>query len=159
MGHDELLREQLIELLKGGHAHASFDKIVEGFPLEKIGVRPAGMARSAWELLEHIRIAQNDILRFSESADYVSPNWPDEYWPSSQGPAKDGEWDSSIKSFRKDLEAFEKLVKDPHKDLYRPFPWGDGQTLLREALLIADHNSYHLGQLLLARRALGAWSE
>ena len=159
MGHDDLLREQLVELLRGGHAHATFDRIVEGFPAEKFAIRPPGMAHSGWELLEHMRIAQNDILQFSESADYVSPGWPDEYWPSSQGPADAREWDNSVRLFREDLKTFETLVKNTQRDLFRPFPWGDGQTLLREALLIADHNSYHLGQLLLVRRALGNWSE
>jgi hypothetical protein len=159
VGHDDLLREQLVSQLRSGHAHATFDRVVEGFPLEKSGIRPPGMAHSGWELLEHMRIAQNDILRFSSSADYEAPKWPEGYWPSSQAPADTQEWSNSIRSFRQDLDAFEKLLKDPHRDLYRPFPWGDGQTLLREALLIADHNAYHLGQLLLVRRALGAWSE
>jgi hypothetical protein len=108
-------------------------------------------------LLEHLRIAQNDILLFSRSADYKAIKWPDDYWPRSQRPDRDSQWEESAQAVRDDLAEFEKLLQDPARDLYAPFPWGKGQTLLREALLIADHNSYHLGQLLLVRRALGAW--
>ena len=157
MPDDQALREQLIQLLRGGHAHATFDQAVRDFPPSRMGVRPEGAEHSAWELLEHMRLAQNDILRFSLSADYVSPEFPDGYWPRAPGPRKPAEWDHSVSAFRKDLAAFEALVRDPAQDLYRKFPWGDGQTLLREALLIADHNSYHLGQLVLVRRLLGAW--
>jgi uncharacterized damage-inducible protein DinB len=154
MSQDTQLREQLVEVLKGGHAHATFDQVIDGFPLDRIGERPAGMAHSAWELLEHLRIAQNDILRFSQSSDYREMKWPDDYWPKSSGPGDLSEWHKSVKAFRQDLADFEQLVLDPSRDLYRPFPWGGGQTLLREALLILDHNSHHLGQLLLVRRAL-----
>jgi hypothetical protein len=104
-----------------------------------------------------MRIAQNDILRFSLSADHVSPSWPEGYWPSHPAPEHDGDWNKSIRAFRKDLAEFIALVRDPAQDLYKKFPWGDGQTLMREALLIADHNSYHLGQLVLVRRLLGNW--
>ncbi|HUI54653.1 MAG TPA: DinB family protein [Bryobacteraceae bacterium] len=154
---DRALRTQLIQLLRGGHAHATFDQVVRGFPLDRIGLRPEGAPHSAWELLEHMRIAQNDILRFSQSADYVSPKFPEGYWPASAAPERDSQWQASIRAFRKDLGEFEKMVLDPAQNLHRKFPWGDGQTLLREALLIADHNSYHLGQLALVRRLLGAW--
>lgn len=158
MPDDAALRAHLIELLNGGKAHVTFDQVIADFPLDRIGVRPEGLGHSAWELLEHMRIAQNDILEFSRSADYVSPKWPEGYWPDSPNPQNKDQWQASVKSFRQDLAAFEDLLKDPKSDLYRPFPWGDGQNLLREALLIADHNSYHLGQLLLVRRVLGAWS-
>lgn len=151
------LREHLIQLLRGGHAHATFDDTVAHFPRDRMGVRPEGAPHSAWELLEHLRMAQNDMLRFSQSADYVSAKWPDEYWPSQPAPESHKQWDESVRAFRKDLKEFEGLVLDPKQDLFRPFPWGDGQTLLREALQLADHNSYHLGQLLLVRRLLGAW--
>ena len=154
MSHDQSLRDQLVAMLKGGHAHITFDKTVEHFPLDRIGVRPPGMPHSAWELLEHIRIAQNDILKFSESADHVSPEWPGGYWPASPAPGDAKDWGKSVRSFRADLTAFEKLVQDPKRDLFEPFPRGEGQTLLREAILIVDHNSYHLGQLLLVRRVL-----
>ena len=153
------LRRHLMELLRGGHAHASFDSVVEGFPVNRAGDPPEGLPHSAWELLEHMRIAQNDILRFSTSGDYVPPKWPEGYWPASKAPGNHARWNASVQSFREDLAAFVGLVQDSKNDLYRAFPWGDGQTLLREALLIADHNSYHLGQLLLVRRALGRLAE
>jgi hypothetical protein len=155
--HDATLREQLIELLHAGNAHATFDAVVRGFPVEQAGTRPAHCPHSAWELLEHLRIAQNDILRFSKSADYVSPKWPEGYWPSSPAPAKKGMWEESVQGFRDDLAEFESLLRDPEQDLFRRIPWGDGQTLLREALLLADHNSHHLGQLILVRKLLGTW--
>lgn len=151
------LRKQLVELLRGGHAHAIFTDAVSGFPAARAGVRPAGAPHSAWELLEHMRIAQNDILLFSQSADHVSPAFPDGYWPRSAAPEHPKGWAESIRAFQHDLAAFEAMLEDPARDLHRPFPWGDGQTLLREALVLADHNSYHLGQLVLLRRLLGAW--
>jgi len=150
------LRRHLIDLLRGGNAHATFDQVVEDFPIASIGVRPTGMAHSAWELLEHLRFTQEDILKFSLSADYVEPKWPDDYWPKSSAPGSTEEWDKSIRRFRDDAAAFETLLQDTARDLYLPFPWGSGQTLLREALLIADHNAWHLGQLMLVRRALEA---
>lgn len=156
---NESLRKQLVEMLKGGHAHATFDQLVGGFPVDRAGVRPEGMAHSAWELLEHIRIAQYDILEFSRSAHYSSPKWPEGYWPSSPAPKDRTDWDKSVRAFHHDLEEFNRLLMDPKQDLDRAFPWGDGQTLLREAILIIDHNAYHLGQLLDVRRALGAWLE
>jgi hypothetical protein len=157
MPNDAALRKHVLALLRGGHAHATFDDTVRGFPLDKTGVRPAGLPHSAWELLEHLRIAQHDILIFSRSADYKPIKWPDDYWPRSPRPDRESQWEGSAQAVRDDLAEFEKLLEDPARDLYAPFPWGKGQTLLREALLIADHNSYHLGQLLLVRRALGAW--
>ena len=159
MAHDSALREQLVQLLRGGHAHAVFDDAIRDIPLDRIGARPTGAPYSAWELLEHMRIAQNDILEFSRSAEYVSPQWPEGYWPKSPAPERESQWNDSVIAFRRDLGAFEAMIQDPSQDLNRKFPWGDGQTLLREALLIADHNSYHLGQLVLVRRLLGAWEK
>ena len=156
---DSAIREQLVQLIRGGHAHATFDDVVRDFPLDRIGIRPPGAPHSAWELLEHLRIAQKDILEFSRSADYVSPHWPEGYWPKSPGPKRENQWKESVAAFRADLVAFEAMIQDPSQDLNRKFPWGDGQTLLREALLIADHNAYHLGQLVLVRRLLGAWGQ
>jgi hypothetical protein len=152
------LRQQLIDLLREGHAHTTFGDAIADFPVDRAGVRPAGSPHSAWELVEHLRISQNDIALFSESADHVSPPWPVGYWPSSPGPSDPGDWAKSLQAFRDDLARFEKLLRDPKRDLFEAFPWGDGQTLLREALVLADHNSYHLGQLVLVRRLLGAWS-
>ena len=151
------VRQQLVNFLRGGHAHVTFEDAVEGFPVSKAGVRPGALPHSGWELLEHIRISQNDILRFSQSADYVSPKWPEGYWPSEPAPAGAQQWERSVDSFYRDRAAFEAMIVDPRQDLNKPFPWGDGQTLLREALLIIDHNAYHIGQLVMLRRALGAW--
>lgn len=158
-GNDRALREHLISLLEGGHAHATLDNAVRGFPVDRAGDRPSGLPYSAWELLEHLRIAQNDILRFSLSGDYVSPKWPEGYWPSSPGPHPESQWARSVRAVRKDLADFQALIRDPKQDLYRKFPWGTGQTLLREALLIADHNAYHIGQMVLVRRLLGIWKD
>ncbi len=156
---DFALREQLIELLRGGHAHLTFEKAVDGFPADRAGERPADSPYSAWELLEHLRIAQNDILRFSQSAGHTSPEWPKGYWPDGPAPADRGAWPKSVAALLDDRTAFEALLRDPARDLNAAFPWGDGQTLLREALVLADHNAYHIGQLILVRRLLGAWPE
>ena len=157
MPHDQSLREHLVELLEGGHAHAKFDDAVARFPLDRIGEVPKGAAHSAWEILEHMRIAQNDILRFSVSADYVSPEWPKGYWPGRPAPKSETDWGKSVRAFRKDQAEFISLLRDPGQDLFKKIPWGSGQTILREALLLADHNAYHLGQLLDLRRLLGNW--
>jgi len=158
MSHAVLIAH-LRELLRGGSAHTTFADAVKGFPVERAGVRPEGLPYSAWELVEHIRLAQNDVLRFSQEPDYVSPEFPAGYWPSSPAPRNEAEWNQSVKAIHDDLAAFERLLDRRADQLEKPFPWGQGQTLLREALLIADHNSYHIGQLVLVRRLLGAWSE
>jgi len=162
MSQDKSLRDHLLFLLRDGHAHIGFDATVEGLAPELRGKRPAGTPHSPWELLEHLRLAQWDILEFSRNPKHVSPKWPEGYWPESPEPpngADSAAWDASVAAFRRDLQAMEALVADPKSDLFAPFPWGKGQTLLREALLLADHNSYHLGQLVLVRRLLGAWKE
>jgi len=150
--------DTLLELLRGGHAHATFGDAVKNLPFDKTGIRPRGAPHSAWELVEHMRIAQNDILRFSREPDYVSPKWPEGYWPGSPAPEDEAHWKKSLAAFRRDLKAFESLLRERAADLDKPFPWGQGQTLFREALLIADHNSYHIGQLVLLRRLLDAWT-
>jgi hypothetical protein len=146
------LREQLVALLRGGLAHLKFDEAVRAFPLDRVGIRPRGLPHSAWELLEHIRLAQVDILRFSQSADYVSPPFPDGYWPASPAPERPTQWAASIRRYRKDLAEFEAMILDPAQKLDRKFPWGSGQTLVREVHTVADHTSYHLGQLVLVRK-------
>jgi len=158
MANDTSIRGNLIWLLEGGHAHAKFEEVVAGIPPDRAGMRPEGASHSAWEILEHMRIAQNDILRFSLSADYVSPDWPEGYWPADPAPQHKDGWSQSVRDFQKDLAEFVSVIRDPAKDLDKKFPWGSGQSLLREALLIADHNSYHLGELVLVRRLLGIWS-
>ncbi|MDX2151756.1 MAG: DinB family protein [Bryobacteraceae bacterium] len=153
---DRAVREQLVALLRGGQAHVTFDDVMEGFPASRAGERVAGAQHSAWELLEHLRIAQRDILVFSggTAESYVELEWPREYWPTVAGPQEEGEWDRSVEAFREDLKRMVALVEDESRDLYEPFAWGQGQNLLREALLVADHNAYHLGQLMLMRRML-----
>jgi hypothetical protein len=157
MANDRAVREELIWLLEGGHAHAKFDDVVADFPKQHVGTRTEGAPYSAWELLEHLRLSQQDILRFSQSAEWVSPDWPKGYWPANPTPEHEGDWNKSVRAIRKDLAEFIAMIRDPAQDLHKKFPWGTGQTLMREALLIADHNSYHLGQLVLVRRLLGAW--
>jgi DinB superfamily len=157
MAHDAALREHLLYLLGGGGAHADFDTTVADMPAPLRGVRPSGLPYSAWELLEHLRLSQWDILEFSRNPKHVSGEWPKDYWPKTPAPPDDTAWDKSADAFRADLAAMQKLVKDPATDLYARIPHGDGQTILREALLVADHNAYHLGQLLIVRRLLGAW--
>lgn len=156
---DKLLREHIVSMLDGGGAHAKFDDVVKDFPVKLRGQKPAGLPHSPWMLLEHLRLAQWDILEFSRNEKYESPEWPEGYWPKSEAPASATAWETSIKNFRKDLKAMQDLVENPETDLFARIPWGDGQTILREALLVADHNAYHIGQLVDARRALGAWAE
>jgi hypothetical protein len=156
---DKALREQVIYLLQGGGAHIKFDEVIADVPPKVRGQKPVGLPHSPWMLLEHLRIAQRDILEFSRSAKHVSPQWPEGYWPRTGTRAGPAAWNESVKNFRRDLKAMEDLVKNPKTDLFARIPWGDGQTILREALLLADHNAYHLGQMLDARRLLGAWPE
>jgi len=152
---DSHLREHLVELLDGGHAHIRFDDAVKDFPRELRGLRPDGCPHSAWELIEHLRIAQWDILEFSRDANHVSPDFPSGYWPASVAPPDDAAWDASVAAFRRDLHALAALARDKSVDLYAKIPHGDGQTVLREILLAADHNAYHLGQFMIVRRAVG----
>lgn len=159
MSDDKTLRDHLLSLLKGKNAHVDFEGTIRDLPEEIRGVRPESLPHSPWELLEHLRLAQSDILEFSKNADHVSPKWPEGYWPEGPTPPDAKAWNESVAAFRRDLKAMEDLVADPKSDLYTPFPWGKGQTLLREVLLVADHNAYHLGQLVLVRRLLGAWKE
>jgi hypothetical protein len=156
---DRALREHVLYLLDGGGAHAKFDEIVAGIPAKILGQKPADLPHSLWMLLEHLRIAQWDILEFSRNPKHTSPKWPEGYWPKTEAPTTTAAWNGSVKKFRQDLKAMQDLVNDPKSDLFARIPWGDGQTILREALLLADHNAYHLGQMLDVRRLLGAWPE
>lgn len=157
MDQDRILRDHLLELLRGGSAHLDFDKAIGDLSAHRRGVRPADLPHSAWELLEHLRIAQWDILEFSRNPGHASPAWPEGYWPESPAPPNDAAWERSVEAVRRELREMMDLVSDPRTDLYAKIPWGDGQTILREALLVADHNAYHLGQIVLVRRLLGAW--
>jgi DinB superfamily len=156
--HIAALRKQLVENLRSGNAHADFAQSIKDFPAEKRGERPKGAPHSPWELLEHLRIAQWDILEFSRKGEHESPKWPEGYWPAKPEPPDDKAWDRSVHQFREDTDAFCTLIQDESNDLFAKIPHGDGQTLLREALLAADHNAYHLGQLVIVRRMLGAWN-
>jgi hypothetical protein len=155
------LRAHVLELLRGGHAHATFDDAVADLAVAERGAQPKGVPHTAWQLVEHIRITQDDILRFSMNVDgrYQSPEWPAGYWPAGPVPPSAKAWTESLKAVADGRATMERLVADPSNDLLAPFSWGDGQTLLREALLLADHTSYHVGQLILVRRILGAWSD
>ena len=151
------LRQHLLSLLKGGNAHADLEAAVKDLPVGVRGTRPQGAEHSPWEVLEHMRIAQWDILEFSRNPHHQSPEFPEGYWPRTQAPKDKTEWNKSVQAFRKDLQAMCDLVGDEAADLFAKIPHGNGQTILREALLVADHNAYHLGEFILLRRLLGAW--
>lgn len=155
---DEALRKQLIWLLNRGGAHADFEAAIGGLPVKFRGSKPAGAEHTPWQVIEHMRLAQWDILEFSRDSKHVSPDFPDGYWPPTEAPPGAKAWDKSIASFQSDLDAMTALVEDPATDLFATIPHGDGQTVLREAMLVADHNAYHLGELVLLRRLLGTWS-
>lgn len=154
------VRQEITALLDGGHAHATFDDAVRDFPAKLRGVTPEGLPYSAWQIVEHIRIAQEDMLEFSDNADggYKERQWPEAYWPKEAEPPSAEAWDESIAAIRKDRAAFDRLLESADDDaLVKPFPWGKGQSLLKEALQIADHNAYHVGELIVLRRLLGCW--
>ena len=159
MKEDEALRRHVLELLAGGHAHADLKTALAGLPAAFRGKKSKGAEHTAWQLLEHIRIAQWDILEFSRNPKHVSPKWPDGYWPKTEVPLSAAAWNASIRKAQVDLKAMEKLVASKNTGLFTPIPHGTGQTVLREALLMADHNAYHIGQLVLLRRLLGAWKD
>jgi hypothetical protein len=152
---DKSVREHLLSLLKGSQAHADFDAGMGDWPVQLAGVKVSNFPHTAWMLLEHMRIAQSDILEFSHNPKHVSPPWPEGYWPESEAPPNEKAWKSAMAEFKKDLYAVEQLVANPKTNLYEKLPWGDGQTILREVLLVADHNAYHLGQLVMLRKSIG----
>lgn len=157
MSQDQALRDHLLELLRTGSAHLGFDEAIEGLPADLRGSRTQDLQHTPWQLVEHLRLAQHDILEFSRDPGYVSPKWPEGYWPDTAAPPDDEAWDRSVEQFRQDLKAMQDLVADPKTDLFAKIPWGTGQTILREAMLVADHNAYHVGQIVTVRQALGAW--
>ncbi len=157
MSTNKGVRKHLLHLLRGGGAHLSFDAAIAGLPAKLRGTRPAGLPFTAWRLLEHMRIAQWDILEFSRDPKHVSPASLEDYWPKTDAPPSDLAWQKSVKAFRKDLKAMQELVANPKTDLFARILHGTGQTILREALLVADHNAYHLGQIVMLRRLLRAW--
>jgi hypothetical protein len=158
MQGNKVLREHVLDLLIGDGAHLNFDGIIKDIPPEVRGIRPAGAAHSPWEILEHMRIAQWDILEFIRNPRHISPEFPGGYWPPSQAPSNESSWDEGANAFRGNLRELAELVANDSSDLLSAIPHGDGKTLLREALLAADHNAYHLGELVMLRRVLGAWT-
>jgi|SRR5690242_4011288 DinB family protein len=150
-------RAELVAALAGKGAHVDFEGTVRNFPPNLRGIRPEKAPHTAWQLLEHIRIAQADILDFCINPKYKELQWPDEYWPKDPAPPNEAAWDASIAGYRRDSKAMQDLVSDTARDLHTRIPHGDGQTLFREALLVIDHNSYHLGQLVFVRQSLGIW--
>jgi hypothetical protein len=154
--HDDALREHLARVLDWGDAHATFDAAVEGVPAKLRGRRPGGLPYSPWELLEHLRITQRDILDFCRPG-YREMSWPVDYWPGSPAPPTADAWDASVAAFRADREALKAIASDPGTDLLAVVPTGTRQTYLRQILLAADHASYHVGELVAVRRLLGAW--
>ena len=154
--HKDLI-DNLIHLVEKGNAHASLDEALKDIPFSLLGERPHNLPYSIWQLAEHIRIAQWDIIEFSKSAKHVSPKWPDEYWPAETKPLSEAAWNKCIDAIRADRKEFVDLIKNCGDNLYQPFKHGNGQSLLREALVIADHNSYHTGEIIIIRRLLNAW--
>ena len=158
MKNDKSLLEHLLNLLTGEGAHANFEAAVKGLPAELRGQRPKGAAHSPWEVVEHLRITQWDILEFMRDPQHVSPDFPAGYWPSAQAPPSEKAWEQCVAAFRADLKAIADLTANESTDLFAPLPHAPDKTILREVLLVADHNSYHLGELVLLRRVLDAWS-
>jgi hypothetical protein len=159
---EKIIREQLLALLDGGNAHMSFAEVVARFPVKYGNIKPPNMNYTAWHLLEHMRIAQWDILEFIRNPAHVSPDWPDGYWPSQDKRTTGAQWEKTVKGFRADLKALQRLVKDPKIDLFGPIPHAKKYTIFREILVIADHNAYHIGEIATLRQILyikppGSW--
>jgi len=157
MANHDTLRDQLAKLLAWKDAHVGFDAAVAGVPAGLRGTQPKGVPYSLWQLLEHLRLTQHDILEFCRNPDYREPTWPDDYWPSSAGPPSEAAWEESIRGFQQDQKALQRLARDPAVALDAQIPHGSGQTYLRELLLAADHAAYHVGALVVLRRLLGIW--
>ena len=157
MNITDALRDQVARILDWHDAHVDFDQAVKDVPAGQRGVVPAGSAYSLWQLVEHLRLAQHDILEFCVDPNYEAMAWPDDYWPQAPAPPAAKAWDESLAAYRRDRAAMQALVRDPAVDLFARVPQGTGQTFLREALLVADHTAYHVGQIVLVRRQLGIW--
>lgn len=156
--HDQILRQQLAALLKGGQAHATFADAVADFPADRAAETPVGLPYSAWQILEHIRIVLHDLLDFVTNAEYMPQDWPADYWPKQPAPPGKEAWEQSVQAVHADLKTFEAMVTRTESNLYSSVPWGQhGESLLREVLLAADHTSYHVGELIVLRRLMGIW--
>ncbi len=154
---NEVLREQLLALLRGGNAHLGFDKAIANFPMAHINTKPPNVSYTPWHLLEHIRLAQWDILEFVRDPQHVSPAWPQGYWPAPDAPADETRWQQTIAEFKADLQAIKDLVQDPHTDFFGPIPHAPDYTIFREVLLVADHNAYHIGEFAILRQVMETW--
>ena len=157
MSQHDPLRRQVSSLLDWQDAHAAFEKVLEGIPAKLRGVAPDRLPYTPWQLLEHLRLTQRDILEFCRNPRYTEPEWPGDYWPKTAAPPSARAWQESITGFLADRDAMKRLALDASVDLFGPIPHGSGQTILRELLLLADHNAYHLGELVVVRRCLGIW--
>jgi hypothetical protein len=157
MEADQVVRDQLLALLRGGNAHMRFEEAIAGFPADQFNVKPAHVPYTPWHILEHMRLAQWDILEFIRNPDHVSPSWPAGYWPQPAEEADREQWEETISQFRADLAALCALVEDAGTDLYRPIPHAPGYTIFREILLVADHNSYHIGEFAVLRQVMATW--
>lgn len=157
MSNRKSLSELLIEQLEGKNAHVDFNQAIQGVTWQQAGIKVEGAPHTIWELVEHIRIAQDDIIEFCKNVNYEEIAWPDDYWPESHRPRSKQEWEQSISAVRDGIEEMKEMVRDPDFDLKVPFPHGSGQTLFREAMLIVDHGAYHIGQIVQVRRLLGNW--
>jgi len=154
---EEVIINELIKLLNGGNAHASFEEAIKSLPFSILGTKVDQLPYTIWQLIEHIRITQWDILEFSKSPSHESPEWPDEYWPEHLKPIDETEWKGSLQQIQNDKQEFIELLKNRSNNIYESFPYGSGQNLIREGMLIADHTSYHIGQIILIRKLLGDW--
>jgi hypothetical protein len=158
MQADQLMRDQLLALLRGGQAHMEFDHAVAGFPPEYMNRTPPNVPYTPWHLLEHLRLTQWDILEFIRNPDHVSPDWPAGYWPAPQAQADEAQWQQTITAFRTDLKALEALAADPQTDLLAPLPQGLPYTIFREIMVVANHNSYHIGEFAILRQVMKTWA-
>jgi len=153
------LIENIVDLIEKGNAHVSLDDALENIPFALLGEKPGSLPYSIWQIVEHIRIAQWDILEFSRNAKHISPQWPDGYWPKEPVPKSKDAWNKCIEQIDADRKSFIELIKNAGDNLYEPFDYGTGQSLLKEALVLADHNSYHTGEIIIIRRLLNAWNK
>ncbi|MBI4187593.1 MAG: DinB family protein [Chloroflexi bacterium] len=159
MNQKEILRENLLALLTGEHARMSFDDAVREFPIDRINENFPNADYTPWDLLEHIRLTQLDILDFIINPDYKYRKWPQDYWPQKGKKASRADWEKSISSFKKDFKELESIAKNPETDLYQDIPWGEGETILREFVTVSNHNAFHLGEFAIMRQAMGTWGK
>ncbi|TPE42163.1 DinB family protein [Pontibacter mangrovi] len=157
MDQDKALRDHLVKLIRGSQAFQPVGTLLQGLTAETAGKTIPHLPYTIWQLVDHMRFTVEDILEFVHNPKYKEPNWPDDYWPTTKAPASQQALDKSIQALHKSMEEMVQLVQDPAHDLYKPIPHGDGQTLLREAILVGEHTAYHLGQVVLMRRLLGDW--